>query len=162
MKKNEWLKMKKNSFVEGTLIATIAIIVVKIIGVLYIIPFYSTIGSQGSALYGYAYNIYNIFLEISSAGLPIAMSKIINEYNTLGLLEAKVRAYKIGKRIITYISLFCFDLLFVFAKEIGILILGNLEGGNTINDVAFVIRCVSFCYLSNTFFKYYERLFART
>lgn len=139
--------MKKNSFVEGTIIATVAIVLVKILGMLYIVPFYATVGSQGSALYGYAYNIYNIFLEISAAGLPIAMSKIINEYNTLGLNEAKVRAFKIGKRLITYIALFSFVILFVFAKEIGMLILGNLTGGNTIEDVAFVIRCVSFAVL---------------
>ena len=31
--------MKKNSFVEGTFIATFAIIIVKILGVLYVIPF---------------------------------------------------------------------------------------------------------------------------
>ncbi len=147
MKKNEWLKMKKNSFVEGTLIATIAIIIVKLIGMLYIIPFYATVGSQGSALYGYAYNIYNLFLEISSAGLPIAISKIINEYNTLGLIEAKVRAYKIGTKLITIISFVSFILLFVFAREIGVLILGDLQGGNTIGDVAFVIRCISFAIL---------------
>lgn len=139
--------MKKNSFVEGTIIATVAIVLVKILGMLYIVPFYATVGSQGSALYGYAYNIYNIFLEISAAGLPIAMSKIINEYNTLGLNEAKVRAFKIGKRLITYISLFCFVILFVFSREIGTLILGNLSGGNTIEDVSFVIRCVSFAVL---------------
>lgn len=139
--------MKKNSFVEGTIIATVAIVLVKILGMLYIVPFYATVGSQGSALYGYAYNIYNIFLEISAAGLPIAMSKIINEYSTLGLNEAKVRAFKIGKKLITYISLFCFVLLFVFAREIGALILGNLSGGNTIEDVAFVVRCVSFAIL---------------
>ncbi len=139
--------MKRNSFVEGTIIATVAIVLVKILGMLYIIPFYATVGSQGSALYGYAYNIYNIFLEISAAGLPIAMSKIINEYNTLGMNEAKVRAFKIGKRLITYISLFCFVLLFVFAREIGMLIIGNLSGGNTVEDVAFVVRCVSFAVL---------------
>ncbi len=147
MKKIEWLEMKKNSFVEGTFIATAAIIIVKLLGMLYIIPFYATVGSSGSALYGYAYNIYNIFLEISSAGLPIAISKIINEYNTLGMLEAKTRAYKLGKKIVTYISLFCFVILFVFAKELSILIIGNLEGGNTIADVTFVIRCVSFAIL---------------
>lgn len=139
--------MKKNSFIEGTIIATVAIVLVKILGMLYIVPFYATVGSQGSALYGYAYNIYNLFLEISAAGLPIAMSKIINEYNTLGMNEAKVRAFKIGKQLITYISLFCFVILFVFSKEIGMLIIGNLSGGNTIEDVAFVIRCVSFAVL---------------
>ena len=63
--------MKKNGFMEGAIIATIAIIISKVLGVLYVIPFYKIIGEQGGALYGYAYNIYNIFLIISSAGIPL-------------------------------------------------------------------------------------------
>ena len=139
--------MKKSSFIEGTVIATIAIIITKILGMLYVIPFYAMVGVQGSALYAYAYNIYVIFLDISSAGLPVAMSKIIKEYNTLGMLDAKVRAYKLGKRVVNFVSVAAFICLFLFAGNIASLILGDLHGGNTINDVAFVIRCVSFAIL---------------
>ena len=139
--------MKKSSFIEGTVIATVAIIITKILGMLYVIPFYAMVGVQGSALYAYAYNIYVIFLDISSAGLPVAMSKIIKEYNTLGMLDAKVRAYKLGKRVVNFVSVAAFICLFLFAGNIASLILGDLQGGNTINDVAFVIRCVSFAIL---------------
>ncbi len=139
--------MKKNSFIEGTIIATLAIVMVKILGMLYVIPFYATVGEKGSALYGYGYNIYLIFLGISSAGIPVAMSKITNEYATLGMQEAKVRAFKLGKKIISYISIFVFLILFIFAKPIASLIIGDLSGGNTINDVAFIVRCVSFALL---------------
>ena len=66
--------MKKSSFVEGTFIATLAIIITKILGMLYVIPFYGMLDDKGTALYGYAYIIYVIFLDISSAGLPIAIS----------------------------------------------------------------------------------------
>ena len=139
--------MKKSGFLEGTIIATSAIVITKILGMLYVIPFYAMIGVQGSALYAYAYNIYVIFLDISSAGLPIAMSKIIKEYNTLGMMDAKVRAYRLGKKIIGFVSIAAFIVLMVFAENIASIILGELEGGNTINDVAFVIRCVSFAIL---------------
>ena len=139
--------MKKSSFLEGTMIATLSIILVKFLGMLYVIPFYATVGVLGSALYAYAYNIYIIFLDISSAGLPTAISKIINEYNTLGKMDAKMRAYNIGKKIITLVSVAVFIILFVFAKPIATLIIGDITGGNTIEDVAFVIRCVSFAIL---------------
>lgn len=139
--------MKKNSFVEGTFIATFSIILVKILGVLYVIPFYKIIGESGGALYSYAYNVYNLFLNISTAGIPVAISKIISEYNTLEMYEAKERAYKIGKKIIGMIAIIAFFLLFVFSKEFAVLILGEIEGGNTLADVTFVIRCVSFCLL---------------
>ncbi len=139
--------MKKNSFVEGTFIATFSIILVKILGVLYVIPFYKIIGESGGALYSYAYNVYNLFLNISTAGIPVAISKIISEYNTLEMYEAKERSFRLAKRIIGIIALIAFFVLFVFAKEIAVLILGDISGGNSLNDVAFVIRCVSFCLL---------------
>ncbi len=139
--------MKKNSFLEGSLIATISIIIVKIIGMLYVIPFYATVGVQGASLYAYAYTIYNIFLDIASAGLPIAISKLINEYNTLGKKEAKVRTFKIGTKLVGIISIISFLIVFVFAKYIAIAILGDLTGGNTIQDVTLVIRCISFAIL---------------
>ena len=147
MKKNEWFKMKRSSFVEGTIIATLAIVITKILGMLYVIPFYAIIGVQGSALYAYAYMIYSIFLDISSAGLPIAVSKIINEYNTLGMMDAKERAYRLSKKIMGFFAITIFVIMFVFAPQIAHLLLGELEGGNTPADVAFAIRCVSFAIL---------------
>ena len=139
--------MKKNSFIEGTFIATASIILVKILGMLYVVPFYIIVGMQGGALYSYAYNIYLIFLGISTAGVPAAISKIISEYNTLGMLEAKTRAYKLGKKFIAIFSFVAFLIVFVFAEALATLILGNLTGGNTIQDTAFVIRCVSLAIL---------------
>lgn len=135
--------MKKNSFIEGTVIATVFIFLVKILGMLYVVPFYSIVGSRGAALYSYAYNIYLIFLSISSAGIPNAISKLISEYETLGYLGAKTRTYKISKKIISSLSILSFVLLFIFAKPIAHLIIGDMTGGNTISDIAFVIRCVS-------------------
>ena len=140
--------MKKSSFVEGTFIATLAIIFTKILGMLYVIPFYGMLnGGKGTALYGYAYSIYVVFLDISSAGLPIAISKIINEYNTLGMNEAKIRSYKIGKRIMVLLAFIIFSFMMIFAKGIAHALIGELKGGNTLKDVALAIRSVSFAIL---------------
>ena len=135
--------MKKNSFIEGTLIATIFIVLVKILGMLYVVPFYNIVGSKGAALYSYAYNIYLIFLSISTAGIPNAISKIISEYDTLGMKEAKTRTYNLSKKIISTLSIISFLVLFIFAGGFAKLILGDMTGGNTISDVTTVIRFVS-------------------
>lgn len=137
------MKLKKNSFMQGAFIATVGIVLCKIMGILYAIPFHSIIGEQGGALYGYAYNIYTIFLSISQAGIPLAMSKIISEYYTLGYYDAKERAFKIAKRFLFIIGFICFLILFIFADQIGYMIMGNVEGGNTKEDVAFAIRVIS-------------------
>ena len=139
--------MKKNSFMEGAVIATLGIIVVKVIGLIYVIPFNSIIGEKGGALYGYAYNIYMLFLSISSAGFPFAISKLTSEYNALGYKKAIKDTYSIATKIILAISFVIFVLLFIFAPQIGHLIIGDSTGGNTIEDIAFVIRMVSFAIL---------------
>ena len=139
--------MKKNSFVEGTLIATTAIIFTKILGVLYVIPFYSIIGSSGSSLYSYAYNIYIIFLSISSAGIPTAISKIVSNFNSREMQEAKVRTFKIGVLITSILSVISFVVLLFFSENIARLIIGSSTGGNSIEDITLVIFVVSFAVL---------------
>ena len=139
--------MKKDSFIGGAFIATMGIIIVKLIGLLYVIPFNMIIGEQGGALYGYGYNIYNLFLSISSAGFPFAISKLTSEYGALGLKKAVIDTYKIATRIILVISICIFILLFIFAPQIGKLIIGDVTGGNTYEDIGFVIRMVSFAIL---------------
>lgn len=139
--------MKKNGFIEGTIVATMGILIVKIIGVVYVIPFNQIIGERGGALYGYGYNVYQLFLGISSAGFPFAISKITSEYNALGYKKAIKDTYSIALKIISVISVFMFIILFIFAPSIGKLIIGSSTGGNTYNDIAFVIRCVSFAIL---------------
>ena len=139
--------MKKNSLIEGALIATLGIVIVKVIGLLYVIPFNAIIGERGGALYGYAYNIYQLFLSISSAGFPFAISKITSEYTALGYSRAVRDTYKISIRIILLISVVIFIMLFLFAPQIGKIIIGNSTEGNTYQDIAFVIRMVSFAIL---------------
>ena len=141
------MKLTKNSFISGSIIATICIVITKVLGALYVIPFYKIIGSSGGALYSYAYNIYVLFLNISYAGLPVGISKIISEYNSLEYYYSKELAYKIGKRIVIIISLICFLILFFFSKTLAYLIIGNNTLGNTIDDISLVIKCVSFCLL---------------
>lgn len=137
-------KIKKNSFIEGAFITTLAIILTKAMGLLYVIPFYTIIGKQGGALYSYSYNIYTIFLAISTAGIPSAISKIITEYDTLKLEEAKIRTFKITKTIILVMSIICFSVMFIFSKNIATLIIGPLDATNKISDISFTIRCQSF------------------
>lgn len=132
---------------EGAFIATLGIVISKILGIIYVIPFYAIIGEQGGALYGYAYNIYSIFLGISSAGIPLAISKIISEYDTLGLYQSKEKVFKIAKRFLTVLGIICFLILFIFARNIATMIIGNIQGGNTIEDIVYVIRIISFSIL---------------
>ena len=137
------MKLKKSTFLQGAFIATLGIVLSKILGIIYVIPFYSIIGDQGGALYGYAYNIYSIFLGISQAGVPLAMSRLISEYNTLGYYNTKERIFKVGRTFLNIIGVISFVILFLSAPLIANGIIGGVENGNTVEDVTFVIRLIS-------------------
>ncbi len=135
--------MKKNSFINGALIATAAIVITKILGIVYVIPFYAIIGESNIALYGYAYTIYNLFLSLSTVGIPPAMSKLISEYNTLGFYHTKERAYKLGKYLLIGLGVILFIIMFFGAPFIAYQIMGNNTGGNSKESITFVIRVIS-------------------
>ena len=135
--------MKKNSFINGALIATIGIVLTKFLGIVYVIPFYWVVGESSIALYGYAYTIYNLFLSLSTVGIPPAMSKLTSEYNTLEYYDAKERAYKIGKRLLIGIGFILFLIMFVGAPFIANQIMGDNTGGNSKESITFVIRIIS-------------------
>ena len=140
-------KLKKNGLAEGTIIAYIAIVFTKILGAIYVIPFYKIIGESGGVLYSYAYNVYNLFLNISTSGIPVAISIVISEYRALKMIKTKEKALSVANKVVFGMSFFAFLILFIFAKSIGGFFVGDLTGGNSINDVALVIRAVSFCLL---------------
>lgn len=135
--------MKKNSFINGALIATIGIVATKFLGIIYVIPFYAIIGEENIALYGYAYTIYNLFLSLSTVGIPPAMSKLISEYNTLEYYNTKERAYKLGKRLLIILGIILFILMFLGAPVIANQIMGDNTGGNSKESITFVIRIIS-------------------
>lgn len=53
--------------------------IVKLLGAAYRIPLSRLIGAEGIGLYQMAYPVYLIFLSLSTAGLPIAISRITAE-----------------------------------------------------------------------------------
>ena len=75
-------KVQKN-FLNGALILTVSNILVKIIGAIYKIPLQNIIGKAGYGYFGTAYNVYDVLLMISTTGLPVAMSRMISEAQTL-------------------------------------------------------------------------------
>lgn len=139
--------MKKRNVLQNSMIATVCIILCKIIGLIYVIPFNAMISKSAGALYSYAYNIYVIFLSLSTSGIPIAISKTVSEYNSLEFYNTKERVYKIGMKLICLFGLISFVIMVLFADIIASFILGNAVGNNSVSDVAGVIRVISLALL---------------
>ena len=74
---------KKNSFFGGAAILTASVIVVKLIGALYKVPLGNILTDAAFADFNTAHNIYALLIIISTGGLPVALSKMVSEANTL-------------------------------------------------------------------------------
>ena len=75
---------KKQSFMGGVTVMAISTVFVKICGALYKIPLNNILGDEGVTHFMSAYNIYAFLLTLSTAGLPLALSKLISEADATG------------------------------------------------------------------------------
>ena len=94
-------KTKEQSFLGGAMILTAAVAITKIIGFLYKIPLGNLLDREGMAHFYAAYNIYNLLLVLSTAGLPLALSRLVSQAEALGLENQKHRVLH------TALQLFC-------------------------------------------------------
>ena len=84
---------KKQSFLGGAAILASAVAIVKILGAVYKIPFGNIVGAEGQTYFNVAYNIYNVLLTISTAGLPLAISKLTSQAHTQGRENQKRKIF---------------------------------------------------------------------
>ncbi|NLM51303.1 MAG: polysaccharide biosynthesis protein [Firmicutes bacterium] len=104
--------MTKQSFVRGAAILTLAGISVRIIGALFRIILAVLITDEGVGLYQMAYPVYSTLLAISTAGIPIAISKLVAENLAHDNYLGAYRVFQTAKRILALSGLVIFALMF--------------------------------------------------
>ena len=75
---------KKQTFLQGAFILLLANMLVKVIGALFKIPLQHLLLDEGMGVFNVAYQFYTAMFVISTAGVPVALSKMISESYTLG------------------------------------------------------------------------------
>lgn len=111
---------KKNTFFGGVAILTVGTILVKIIGALYKIPLVDILGRSAYGDFNAAYNLYSFFLTISTAGLPVALSKMISEASALdrrNQVQKILRVALFTFLVLGTISFFCMSVLGQFLAD---------------------------------------------
>ena len=107
---------KTNSFVKQATILAGASFFVRFLGFLYRLPLTNLIGDEGNGIYSAGFYLYNFFLVMSSAGLPVAISKIISENIALGRYKNANKVFKVAL-IISSISGLFFSLVMFFSAK---------------------------------------------
>ena len=90
-----------SGFLKGTLILTIAGFVVKAIGSINWILLSRILGGEGIGIYQMAFPIYLLLLQISSAGVPIAISILTAERLALHDFSGAKRVFNISFTMLT-------------------------------------------------------------
>ncbi len=109
---------KKQSFLHGTALLAMATAIVKVIGALYKIPLNAIIGEQGFGYYSTAYEIYTVLLMISTAGLPVAMSRMIAQASSLDHYRQVRKIYTVCRTIFLTLGLVGALLMTLFCKQL--------------------------------------------
>ena len=77
---------QQQKMLRGTAWLTASNFISRLLGAVYIIPWYIWMGQHGAeanGLFTMGYNIYAWFLLVSTAGVPVAVAKQVAKYNTI-------------------------------------------------------------------------------
>ena len=109
---------KKQNFLQGTALLAMAAVIVKLVGALYKIPLNAIIGEKGFGYFSTAYEIYNVLLMISTAGLPVAMSRMISQASSLENYNQVRQVYSTARRIFLILGASGSILMTVFCRQL--------------------------------------------
>lgn len=87
---------KGQSFIKGAAILGIAGALVKILGAIYRIPLSNIIMDEGIGYYQTAYPFYILLLTLSTAGIPVAIAKLVSEKRALGDYRNAHKVFKVA------------------------------------------------------------------
>ena len=110
--------MSGKSFVKGAVVLSVAGIMAKCLGALYRIPFARIASDECGAIYALVYPIYNLLLALSTAGIPLAISKLVAEYEEQGKSGMSLRILKLSLLLLASIGIVVAVALFISADWI--------------------------------------------
>lgn len=132
---------RKNTFFGGAAILAVGIAIVKVIGMLYKIPLVDIIGDAGYADFSNAYYIYSVLLTISTAGLPVALSKMVSEASTLGRRNQVHKVFRIALSAFLMLGVLSFLIMYFGADQLAVLMKDSLAATG-IRVLAPAVVCV--------------------
>ncbi len=132
------MKKNKQNFMQGVMVLMLSQIIIKFVGLIYKIYLTNKegFGDAGNAIYSAGFQIYTLFLAISSIGASNTVSQMISAKVAVGDNKGAYRIFKIAISIFGLIGFVGSTILFVSAKKIANSYLGIPEAEMTIMTLA--------------------------
>ena len=112
------MTQKQKTLIGGVSILGVAGIICKVVGVLYRIPLAHLIGPEGMGVYHKVFPAYNLLLTVSSAGLPVAISRMVAHYVTVEDPNNARRIFKLAMRMLFILGLLTTVLMLAFSGQL--------------------------------------------
>lgn len=117
--------IKKQTFLQGTAVLAMATVLVKLMGFLFKVPLNNIIGEDGFGYFNTAYDVYNVLLMISTTGLPVAMSRMISQAQTLGNHAQIKRIYRTSLYVFLTIGMVGSLGMLIFCRQLSVMVTTN-------------------------------------
>lgn len=117
----------QEKMIEGSAWLSVGSIFSRLIGAIYIVPWYAWIGEHArtaNGLFNMGYTFYALFMMISTAGLPGAIAKQVARYNSLGEYRTSRRIFIKALQVTAILGIFFGGVMFFTAP-----LLAQLSGG---------------------------------
>lgn len=137
---------QKQNFLHGAAILTLGVIIMKLLGAIYKIPLSNILGDTGYGYFNAAYSIYYVMLTFSSAGLPVALSRIISERGGDENQALRSKIFRVSLICFSAIGLVLASLAWLFPDTMARVLLTKPESARSIKALAPSILLV--CILS--------------
>ena len=131
-----------------------AVMLVKVIGLLFKIPLTDMIGGVGRGYFNSAYEIYTPIFAISMAGLPVAVSRMVAENIALGNYREPRMIRKVSQRLYIIVGVVGTLVLLIAAFPYS----KYVANERTLPAVLAVAPSIFFCCFMSTYRGYYEGL----
>ena len=117
--------IQKQTCLQGTAVLAMATVLVKLMGFLFKVPLNNIIGEDGFGYFNTAYDVYNVLLMISTTGLPVAMSRMISQAQTLGNHAQIKRIYRTSLYVFLTIGMVGSLGMLIFCRQLSVMVTTN-------------------------------------
>ena len=135
-------KTKGQNYMHGAAILTVGVIIMKILGFFYKIPLGNILGDEGYSMFMGAYSIYYIFFTLATAGLPVALSRMVAEADANGRAKQEEKIFRVALVTFTVIGLIFALIMFCFPDWLASEYLENPDAAPSVRAMAPAILLV--------------------
>ncbi|MFL2028142.1 putative polysaccharide biosynthesis protein [Loigolactobacillus zhaoyuanensis] len=146
----------KEKMLRGSAWMTAGSMFSRILGALYVIPWMMWFGresGQANALFAIGYNIYSVFLIISTAGIPGAVAKQVSHYNAMNEYKTGRKLFRSGMYLMVIMGIVSAVALYVLAPWLST---GDKDAIPVMRSLAAPLLVIPMMSLFRGFFQGYQ------